>query len=272
MQSILTLLIVLAIVVILAILDMQRLAIRRYSLKGKDDIRILQLSDLHKRSFGKDNIKLLDTIKRERPDVLLFTGDLVSRDQTDFSALYKLISTACTMTKVYYVFGNHELDLDTSVRASIVDTLSSSGAILLDDSHTRIAEHTTLYGATIPTKCYHDGNFKYNHLYQYTVQDLSYTLGSVEADSYNILLAHNPFFFEAYAEWGASLTLSGHVHGGIVTLPWIKGLLSPERKFFPKYTGGEYHIGSKTMIVSRGLGKLRLFTCPEVSVIQIKKS
>ena len=132
MQSILTLLIVLAIVVILAILDMQRLAIRRYSLKGKDDIRILQLSDLHKRSFGKDNIKLLDTIKRERPDVLLFTGDLVSRDQTDFSALYKLIYTACTMTKVYYVFGNHELDLDTSVRASIVDTLSSSGAILLD--------------------------------------------------------------------------------------------------------------------------------------------
>lgn len=272
MRLILTLLIVSLIVVILAILDMQRLAIRRYSLKGRDDIKILQLSDLHKRSFGKDNSRLLDIIKKESPDVLLFTGDLVSRDQTDFSALYKLISTACTMTKVYYIFGNHELDLNSSVRTSIVDTLNSSGAILLDDSYTHIAEHTTLYGATIPTKCYHDGNFKYSRLYRYTVQDLNHTLGSVEADSYSILLAHNPFFFKSYAEWGANLTLSGHVHGGIVTLPWIKGLLSPERKFFPKYTGGEYSIGSKTMIVSRGLGKLRLFTCPEVSVVQIKKS
>ena len=56
-----------------------------------------------------------------------------------------------------------------------------------------------------------------------------------ECKEHTVLLAHNPLFFSAYAEWGAALTLSGHIHGGVVRLPGIGGLLSPARRFMPRY-------------------------------------
>ncbi|MDO7206165.1 hypothetical protein Q5M85_20820 [Paraclostridium bifermentans] len=48
------------------------------------------------------------------------------------------------------------------------------------------------------------------------------------------MLAHTPFFFEDYSDYGADLVLSGHVHGGIIRLPLLGGVLSPNREFFPK--------------------------------------
>ena len=44
----------------------------------------------------------------------------------------------------------------------------------------------------------------------------------IEEDKYNILLAHNPNFIDAYATWGADLILSGHIHGGMVRLPFLR--------------------------------------------------
>jgi predicted MPP superfamily phosphohydrolase len=65
------------------------------------------------------------------------------------------------------------------------------------------------------------------------------------------------------------LVLSGHVHGGCVRLPLIGGVLSPERKFFPKYSLGKYTEKNTTMIVTSGLGKFRLFNPPEIVVIDL---
>ena len=74
---------------------------------------------------------------------------------------------------------------------------------------------------------------------------------------YNILLAHNPLIFEEYAKYNVNLIFSGHVHGGMIRLPIIGAILSPERKFFPKYNNGIYRVKDKIMIVSRGLGHSR---------------
>lgn len=60
-------------------------------------------------------------------------------------------------------------------------------------------------------------------------------------DGYGILIAHNPMFFKQYAAWGADLVFSGHVHGGIVRLPFAGGVLNPDYTLFPHYDGGEYH-------------------------------
>ena len=83
-----------------------------------------------------------------------------------------------------------------------------------------------------------------------------------------LLLAHNPFFGEAYSQWGADYTFSGHVHGGIIRLFGV-GLLSPERKFFPKKTKGVYDYGGKKLLVSAGLGKFRLFNPPEIVIYDL---
>ena len=82
-------------------------------------------------------------------------------------------------------------------------------------------------------------------------------------------MAHNPDYFPAYAKWGADITFSGHIHGGVVRIG-KKGLLHPERKFFPKYSAGIYKIGDKALAVTTGLGKFRLFNASEVMLVTLK--
>ena len=92
-------------------------------------------------------------------------------------------------------------------------------------------------------------------------------------EGYTILLAHNPNYFDVYADWGADLSLSGHIHGGMIRLPLIGGVLSPETLLFPKYDAGVFENGAAKMILSRGLGRgrmgIRLFNPPEVVSITL---
>ena len=99
-------------------------------------------------------------------------------------------------------------------------------------------------------------------------------LGKPSAGEYNILIAHNPDYFPAYAEWGADLVLSGHVHGGIMRLPLLGGVLSPALRLFPKYDGGLFQEGGSTMILGRGLGShtipIRIFNPGELIVVTLE--
>ena len=100
-------------------------------------------------------------------------------------------------------------------------------------------------------------------------------VGKSERDKYQVLIAHNPLYFPEYAEWGADMTVSGHVHGGIIRLPLLGGVISPAIALFPKYDGGKYMRGDKAMILSRGLGThtihVRFNNPGEVSVIKVRR-
>ena len=99
-------------------------------------------------------------------------------------------------------------------------------------------------------------------------------VGKSEENSYNILLAHSPAFFEGCAQAGYDLVLSGHYHGGAVRLPIIGGAISPQFRPFPKYSRGMFKKMGSRLIVSGGAGShtinLRLFNKPEILVINIK--
>ena len=103
---------------------------------------------------------------------------------------------------------------------------------------------------------------------------LTELLGEPSRDSYQILIAHNPEYFDAYAAWGADLVVSGHVHGGIMRLPFLGGVLSPNLTLFPKYDGGRFEQNGSVMLLSRGLGThtipLRIFNPGELPVIHMK--
>lgn len=71
-------------------------------------------------------------------------------------------------------------------------------------------------------------------------EQVTEALGAPKEGCCNVLLAHNPVYFDTYAAWGADLTLSGHLHGGIVRLPLLGGVISPQMKLFPDYTRGCY--------------------------------
>ena len=65
------------------------------------------------------------------------------------------------------------------------------------------------------------------------------------------------------------------MHGGIVRIPFInKGIMSPEKRIFPKYDAGKFEVGNTIMIINRGIGassfELRVFNNPEITVIKLK--
>ena len=69
--------------------------------------------------------------------------------------------------------------------------------------------------------------------------------------------------------------MSGHVHGGLMRLPVLGGVISPRLRLFPRYDGGRFERDKKVMILGRGLGThtlpIRIFNPGELVVIHLKK-
>lgn len=240
-----------------------------------DGYKILQLSDLHSKSFGNNNEMLIDMIDKESPNIIVMTGDMVTANEKDFTVFYSLVKELTKKYRVYYVYGNHEGELSLKLKSEITAFLKENGVIVLDNDYISIEknnEKINLYGLCYTQKYY---SYKGGKKHIITENYIKNKLGTIDKNKYNILLTHNPLFFDAYSGYGFDLTLSGHVHGGLIRLPFIGGILSPERKFFPQYSAGVYEKGNSKLVVSRGLSRgtkgFRFFNRPDVVSITLKK-
>lgn len=260
-----------------------------YEIKNKkiptefDEFKIVQISDLHNRNFGINNNILLDKIDSLKPDIICITGDLIDGCSDDFSVALKFIKDLSKRYKVYYIIGNHEqkamFNKYKNIYKEYFKLLEDINIVNLENEKIQINKGKSsinLYGLVVPYKYYpylFNKNYK-NKKLDFTKFDVEKSLGKINNKEYNILLAHTPFFFKGYSGWGADLVLSGHVHGGIIRIPFKGGLLSPNREFFPEYDLGEYNIDSSTMIVSKGLGGSktipRINCTPEIVEIILK--
>lgn len=106
---------------------------------------------------------------------------------------------------------------------------------------------------------------------------LTEQLGICDRKAFNLLLAHNPLYFDEYADWGADLVLSGHVHGRCCDLAVFgRRDFCLQVRLFPKYYAGTYFRGKAEMILSRGLHmhsfRIRLFNMPELSCVTLHHS
>lgn len=240
-----------------------------------DGYKIVQLSDLHSKSFGNNNEMLIDMIDKESPNIIVMTGDMVTANEKDFTVFYSLVKELTKKYRVYYVYGNHEGELSSKLKSEITAFLKENGVIVLDNDYISIEknnEKINLYGLCYTQKYY---SYKGGKKHIITENYIKNKLGTIDKNKYNILLTHNPLFFDAYSGYGFDLTLSGHVHGGLIRLPFIGGILSPERKFFPQYSAGVYEKGNSKLVVSRGLSRgtkgFRFFNRPDVVSITLKK-
>ena len=84
-------------------------------------IRILQLSDLHDKQFGKNNIQLLKKIREINPDIVLITGDTVNCGGKNLLSTAKFLRNLAAEYPVYGVLGNHEQrgDIEEFIEACI---------------------------------------------------------------------------------------------------------------------------------------------------------
>lgn len=265
----------------IVIYDTNRFVIKKHTVsdrKIKKAARAVVLADLHNKRYGKDNEKLLAAIREQKPDMILIAGDILTA--APGKPLEPAIAFLRELAKdypIYYGNGNHEhrLKLYPETYGDMAErygqALKELGIEPLVNSRSLLQEYgLAVYGAEIDKQYYK----------RFRVQEmppgyLEGILGRPEEGFYTVLLAHNPDYFPAYAAWGARLVLSGHVHGGVVRIPfWGKGVLSPGLRLFPEYDGGVFREGEAAMVLSRGLGvhtiPVRLFNPAELWVIDFQ--
>ncbi|MDE6421122.1 MAG: metallophosphoesterase [Lachnospiraceae bacterium] len=225
--------------------------------KIKKEFRFVVLSDLHNKTFGKNNSRLIAGIRQLHPDAVMIAGDMVTATEgDDVSGTVHLLTELAKDYPVYYGIGNHEEKIGRkperygSMYEDYVSALQKAGVKLLINEKRTLSE----YGISICGLQMECKYFKRFGLLPMEREDLQRLVGVPERDKYQILIAHNPDYFPQYAEWGADLVLSGHNHGGIVGVPLLGGMVSPRCILFPKYDGGRFEEGQATMLLSRGLG------------------
>ena len=265
----------------IVIYDSNRFVVRNYSIQDTrihKKCRAVVLADLHNKKYGKDNALLVEAIREAKPDLILIAGDiLTAKPGAKPDTALQLLEVLASQYPVYYGNGNHEhrLNLYPDVYGDLGEVyregLEKIGIRPLINEHITLTEYgITIYGSQID-RCYYKRFGKCGMEEGY----LATILGDVDKSTFSILLAHNPDYFPQYAIWGADLILSGHLHGGMVRIPfWGKGVVSPGVRLFPKYDGGKFEEGSSTMLVSRGLGMhtipVRLFNPGELLVLDLE--
>lgn len=245
------------------------------------------IADLHNTGFGTGNKRLLQKICKINPDFVIIAGDLITKRKPCYpGCAYDLIKELSFRYPVYYAYGNHEQTFEDMENNPVTDqadnelvkswtefksNLVELGVQILDNKSITIKykDNTiNITGLSIDSGFYIRGNPP-----KLEQEDIVGKIGR-RGEGYQILIAHNPIYFKDYVKWGADLVLSGHVHGGLVRLPFVGGLISPQVRLFPRYDAGLFEESGSYMVVSRGLGSHsfmpRMFNSPELVVIDLK--
>lgn len=259
--------------------DINNIKVARYRIKNKKikkDFSFALLTDLHGRVYGDDNSVIVSLIDSYSPDAIIIAGDMINaKFSFKLDSTVKLIERLAAKYPVYIGLGNHESRLrwEKDYALSIEELISifeGAGALVLDNECMVLSEYgITLKGLTLE-RCY----YRKTETHKLDSKHIKELIGYKD-DNYNILIAHDPEYFDGYVKYGADMVVSGHLHGGVMRLPFKLGAISPRFKLFPKYSGGMYQLNDTKMIVSRGLGvhsiPIRVFNPAELDIIKIKK-
>lgn len=247
--------------------------------------RITQVSDLQSEYFGKEQNNLFRRVADTRPDIIVFTGDLVDRNHTDYEAGLTGMKRLCAIATVYYINGNHEMALPTEETSQFYDELRRMGVEVLFDRGTIVKKREgqiricglseeTVYAAKEEAAENSRGKTRLA-----APEKITEMLDQMSADwsetELGILLVHEPQFFPVYCRTHIDLIFAGHAHGGQIRLPFTQGLFAPGQGLLPKLTSGIHQWEHATMIISRGLGNsvfpFRIFNRPEITVTELRR-
>lgn len=223
-----------------------------------NNFKIVQLTDTHVGfHYSLSQLKELVTkINKLKPDLIVFTGDLIDEPQTFKSGqeLSNILNDLKAREGKFWIYGNHDHGgYGTDMVRNIMD---HSGFKLLKNSHTIITQgNEEIVLAGIDDVILGNPN-------------LAATLQNANEDLFTILLAHEPDYADITVNYPVNIQLSGHSHGGQVRFPLIGHLYTPV--FAEKYVQGKYTFDNDNLLlyVNRGIGTTRLpfrFLCkPEV--------
>ena len=267
------------------------------SLKVNNEIRVIQISDLHNASFVNDS-DLVDRIEKLNPDIIIYTGDMVDSKTTSDDDVVKFCKTLANVAPSYYIYGNNEVEKyydgpltqenldkkfgfnddnrDPEKLLEITDKLEESlenvGVKVLKNSQDTITVGSTtvdVFGVLTsnPSSFWSYGGKAFDEFIFTNENNLK------------IMAIHEPQVFETYTPdtWG-DLMLAGHTHGGTARIPIIGPAYTHEGGILPARNGhyvyGRYDVEGRPLIVSSGLENTNLFRFnnePELVIVDINK-
>lgn len=220
-------------------------------------LKIVHFSDLHYGMSVNEDVlsNLVNNINKTKPDIVVFTGDLIDRDTTYTEEIKNIIIKYLSKIKSiygnYYVNGNHDLvnnSFDLLMTSSNFKSLNNTSDIIYS------SELDTIYIGGMSVKNY----------------DITY-LKELEDYDYKIFIMHYPDYMDKISQYNFDLVLSGHSHNGQVRLPFIGALVKPDnaKKYYEEY----YKINNTNLYISGGIGNskvnLRLFNMPSFNLYRI---
>ncbi len=236
-----------------------RQSLRTPKIKPGQGIRLLHIGDLHLEQITRRELQLQEMITSLKPDVILFSGDVLSlsnlSDSTALQQARELLSSWKAPHGVYAVAGSPAVDLPEllpQIYTGLPIRFLANESADLDIRGSEIR----LIGLNCTHKPFMDANY---------LPDPSANDGKLQ-----ILLYHSPDLAPQAAGAGIDLQLSGHTHGGQVRLP-LFGAIFTGTLHGRRYNSGRYHIGDMILYITRGLGmegagapRVRFLSPPEL--------
>ena len=245
-----------------------------------DGYRIVQWSDAHLGTYnGRTAIveRQIQTINNLHPDMICFTGDLVSR-KTDEALPYRdLLAQLHAPDGVFSVLGNHDYDNyvnwknegeKLADRKALCDLQEKAGWRLLNDDYAIIRRGDQQI-VLIGTENFGDHPFEKRG-------NLAKAYSGLNDGNFKIELQHNPYAWRANTLTNSNidLMLAGHTHAWQIMLTLGNWRWSPACLRYPEW-GGAYNEGNRWLYVNIGTGMvgppMRIGATPEITVITLRK-
>ena len=239
--------------------------------KSFDGYRIVQFTDAHVGSIPKSLLKkAVDSINAQKPDMIIFTGDLQNIQPDELDAAMPILSQLKAKDGVLSILGNHDYsfylnaDFATSAlnEAKMKQKQHDMGWRLLLNENVNVKRNGE--------KIFFAGMENESKKPEQTRSDLQKTMAGIPKDAFVVMLQHDPTAWRRtiLPKTEAQLTLSGHTHGGQLELfGW-----TPVALTYSEY-GGHYQENKRALLVSTGLGGLvpfRFGVIPEIVVITLR--
>ena len=236
---------------------------------SSNGLKIAHLSDLHVNKLYITSHRLLCSLEKINPDIVIMSGDYIEK-QKDIPKFIILLKEITKHYTVYISLGNHDHKAFKHNKKNMepfISAVQDTGAIVLLNSNIRINKNNKSYNIIGIDDLRH-GNPNIKNAFHGIIP-------SFNSNCINIAFSHNPDIVFYLPKDKVDYFLCGHFHGGQIWMPFnieFK-LMRSEKLSKMGYRRGLHKINGINIYINRGLGNVifpfRFLSKPEIAVIQL---
>ena len=231
-------------------------------------LKIAVLSDIHVGPYKRTEFihKIVTSVEKLNPDLVLLVGDFVYGVDRNSSALFELKELG-SKYPCFAVLGNHDYRIIEDTYASdpkqaerVRNLLEEMGINVLKDNRVLLNVKDNKFWLLGLDEYWYEGSTP-----EKAFMDLP-------SDGFpRLVLAHNPNMIDKIEKFDFDLMLSGHTHGGQIRLPFVGHIYPLPTHLGWKYDEGLFKIKNHDVFITSGIGesgpRARLFNPPEIIVL-----